>query len=101
MARACERRIIRNAAGSTFLEISGRELSKLVVTAPSTTEQRRIGQQLAALDDEVDLLRARLEALRTQKRGLMQKLLTGAWRLDERFDGSSGEHSPQTHGGEA
>ena len=29
---------------------------------------------------------ATLASLRTQKRGLMQKLLTGQWRLDERFD---------------
>src|SRR5581483_5162686 len=28
----------------------------------------------------------KLDALRTQKRGLMQKLLTGEWRLGERFD---------------
>lgn len=98
LARACERRIIRIAAGSTFLEVSGRELSKLVVTAPSAVEQQRIGQQFAALDDEIDLLRERLEALCTQKRGLMQKLLTGEWRLDERFD-ATGVAAPAKLGG--
>jgi type I restriction enzyme S subunit len=30
---------------------------------------------------ELTLLRDQLAALRTQKRGLMQKLLTGQWRL--------------------
>jgi type I restriction enzyme S subunit len=48
---------------------------------------RRIaGSLLASFDAEMAQLVARLAGLRTQKRGLMQKLLTGEWRLDERFD---------------
>lgn len=95
LARACERRFLRNAAGSTFLEISGRELGKLVVAAPEFTKQQRIGQTLSALDDEIDLLLERLLALRTQKRGLMQKLLTGEWRLDQRFDPDPAQQAVQ------
>jgi restriction endonuclease S subunit len=30
---------------------------------------------------EIDLLKKQAEALRKQKRGLMQKLLTGQWRV--------------------
>lgn len=101
LARACERRIIRMAAGSTFLEISGRELSKLVVTAPGAIEQQRIGRQLAVLDDDIDLSAKQLDALRIQKLGLMQKLLTGEWRLDERFDAVALGCQPEVAGGVA
>ena len=86
LVRSCERRFIRNAAGSTFLEITAGEVSKLLVAAPTTSEQRRIGQQLAAFNDQIDLLRERLGVLRTQKRGLLQRFVIGEWQLDERFD---------------
>lgn len=86
LAVACERRFIRGAAGSTFLEITGREVSKLVVSAPPLSVQRRVGQQLAAFDDHIDLLNDRLANLQAQKRGLLQKLLSGEWQLDTRFD---------------
>lgn len=42
---------------------------------------------LSAAIDAVHPEMAKLEALRAQKRGLMQKLLTGCWRLDNRSDG--------------
>lgn len=48
--------------------------------------RNKIGNLLASLDAEVAFLEDRAEGIRTQKSGLMQKLLTGEWRLDERFD---------------
>jgi type I restriction enzyme S subunit len=81
LIKSSVRRLIRLAAGSTFLEFSGRELAKLVVAAPDLSEQLRVGRLLSVMDDEIDLLAARLEALGTQKRGLMQKLLTGERQL--------------------
>ncbi len=45
------------------------------------SEQRKIGSMLKLLDDEVDLLTERLDALKLQKKGLMQKLLTGEIRV--------------------
>lgn len=101
LARACERRIIRMAAGSTFLEISGRELGKLVVTAPGAIEQQRIGRQFAVLDDDIDLLVKQLDVLRIQKLGLMQKLLTGEWRLGGRFDPVASDCQPKLAEGSA
>lgn len=50
----------------------------------------RIQEQIAGVLDSEDLiiesLSDRANGLRLQKRGLMQKLLTGEWRLDDRFD---------------
>lgn len=50
----------------------------------------RIQEQIAGVLDSEDLIIESLSdhanGLRLQKRGLMQKLLTGEWRLDDRFD---------------
>ncbi|AMB46884.1 hypothetical protein Y590_18255 [Methylobacterium sp. AMS5] len=48
--------------------------------------RRAAGALLSRLDAELESHEAALTKLRTQKRALMQKLLTGEWRLDERFD---------------
>jgi type I restriction enzyme S subunit len=44
-------------------------------------EQIRIAAVLETCDREIELLQKQLEALREQKRGLMQKLLTGEVRV--------------------
>jgi type I restriction enzyme S subunit len=51
------------------------------VTIPDVPEQCRIAAVLSACDREIDLLQKQLEALKEQKRGLMQKLLTGEVRV--------------------
>lgn len=53
---------------------------------PALPVQERIAAILDAEDIAIEGLARRLDALREQKRGLMQKLLTGEWRLDTRFD---------------
>ena len=53
------------------------DLGRLRVKLPSVTEQRRIAAVLETCDREIDLLEQQLEALKEQKRGLVQKLLTG------------------------
>jgi type I restriction enzyme S subunit len=50
------------------------------IVLPSVNEQRRIVTVLQACDHEIDLLARKLEALLRQKRGLMQRLLTGRMR---------------------
>lgn len=52
------------------------------VPVPSRSEQESIGQLFNAFDEELTALGKQLEHLRQQKRGLMQKLLTGEWRVD-------------------
>jgi type I restriction enzyme S subunit len=47
---------------------------------PPIEEQRRIAARLNLVRQEIDLLKRRAEAYRRQKRGLIQKLLTGTWR---------------------
>ncbi len=56
-----------------------KEFAKLPVPLPSLTEQSEINEVINAAEKEVGLLRNHLELLKRQKRGLMQKLLSGEW----------------------
>lgn len=51
------------------------------VPVPPLDEQRAIASALTAAKKEIALLDAEIAALQRQKRGLMQKLLTGQWRV--------------------
>lgn len=51
------------------------------VPVPPAEEQSAIASALTAAKHEIDLLEAEIETLNGQKRGLMQKLLTGQWRV--------------------
>ncbi|NBV99460.1 MAG: restriction endonuclease subunit S [Proteobacteria bacterium] len=48
---------------------------------PPLAEQKKIAEILSKADEEIDLLNQELEKLKIQKKGLMQKLLTGVWRV--------------------
>lgn len=53
----------------------------LKITLPIVEEQKIIGDTLNTSLKEISLLKTKLELLKKQKRGLMQKLLTGQWRV--------------------
>jgi len=57
------------------------EFSKLPFPLPSLAEQRAIAEVLHTAQTDLDALNTEIEALTRQKRGLMQKLLTGEWRV--------------------
>lgn len=57
------------------------EFSKLPVPLPTIAEQTEINEVLDTVQQEIDLLKKQADAYRKQKRGLMQKLLTGEWRV--------------------
>ena len=54
---------------------------------PPLAEQREIAALLSGCDAEIALLHKELEALREQKKGLMQKLLTGKVRVHRGKEG--------------
>lgn len=58
-----------------------KDFARIPIALPSLTEQRKISQLLDEAAHEVALLQREVGALKTQKRGLMQKLLTGQWRV--------------------
>lgn len=50
---------------------------------PSLEEQKTIAETLSTAQHEIDLLKQLAEKYKTQKRGLMQKMLTGEWRVKD------------------
>ena len=61
--------------------MSKRNFLKIKVRIPPVEEQKKIGETLMTLDREISLLKTKLEKLESEKRGLMQKLLTGEVRV--------------------
>ena len=57
------------------------EFSKIKLMLPSIHEQKKITEVLKSSDKEIELLEKELEALKLQKKGLMQRLLTGEVRV--------------------
>ena len=74
-------RIKKSAQGSVRETVSFSEFASLAIPLPDTAKQTAIARYLNALREEVALLGQSVEALKQQKRGLMQKLLTGQWRV--------------------
>lgn len=58
-----------------------KDFLRLEFVLPGIEEQSRIGELLSTADAEIRLLRSKTENLRQQKKGLMQRLLTGKTRL--------------------
>ncbi|WP_082668442.1 restriction endonuclease subunit S [Tepidimonas taiwanensis] len=74
-------RIKNSAQGSVRETVSFSEFAAITIPLPKINTQTAIARYLNALRQEIDLLGQSVAALKTQKRGLMQKLLTGQWRL--------------------
>lgn len=51
------------------------------IKLPKLNEQQKIAEVLTSCDDEINLLNLKLENLKKQKQGLMQKLLSGKVRV--------------------
>ena len=58
-----------------------KDFARIHIPLPPLDEQRKINVVLDDAKLEIVLLQAQVKALKTQKRGLMQKLLTGQWRV--------------------
>lgn len=55
--------------------------AEIKMSLPPILHQERQADLLDAMKDEISVIRRQADALADQKRGLMQKLLTGQWRL--------------------
>lgn len=62
-------------------QISYSDLSSVKIPYPPLEEQEKIGKILNCYDEEIQILNSKLEKLKEQKKGLMQKLLTGQIRV--------------------
>jgi type I restriction enzyme S subunit len=64
-----------------LLNVTPSDFFSLKITIPSFDEQTAISQVLQTADKEIQLLKAKRERLKEQKKGMMQVLLTGKKRL--------------------
>lgn len=67
--------------GSTRSRVSRKNLGEMKFKLPSLKEQYRIVSILISADNEIENLQKQLEALKQEKKALMQQLLTGKRRV--------------------
>lgn len=72
---------VQKNLGATINSINNSDLRLFKIPFPSIKEQIAIAQILQAADKEIQLLKAKTDKLKEQKKGLMQVLLTGKKRL--------------------
>ena len=79
--RQLKRIITSGARGDGLLNVDKTDFFELEIVYPPIAEQKAIAEVLTAADNEIATHRKKLDALRHQKRGLMQQLLTGKTRV--------------------
>lgn len=84
-------RIKNSAQGSVRETVSFKDLGAINIPLPAMDVQKDVTYKLNLAQMEISLLKKTLEQYRSQKRGLMQKLLTGEWQV-----GSSQHLSEET-----
>jgi type I restriction enzyme S subunit len=75
-------------SGSVRMRTYYDDLAALKIKLPGFAEQQAISAALNTLQHEISLIDKERKAIKRQKRGLMQKLLTGVWRV--KVDGDEG-----------
>ena len=102
-------------AGSTFVEVSGKQMARMELLMPPTiSEQREIGRFFASMDSTITLHQRKLESMKLLKKSLLQKMFpksgetvpeirfpgfTAAWeqrRLSTISDKTFGGGTPKT-----
>ena len=76
-------------AGSTFVEVSGKQMEQMNLMIPSIEEQKCVSQLFKAMDDSITLHQRKLEKLKLAKKALLQKLFpkNGSQFPEIRFKG--------------
>lgn len=70
-----QKELIKHASGSTFLEISSKNLKKLPIPIPCLEEQQKVASFFSTLDQKIELNERKLEALEKLKKGIGRRLL--------------------------
>ena len=84
--------LITKASGSTFIEISNKEVKNISCLIPIIQEQQKIASFLTLLDKRIAKQRELVESLKSYKRGLLSRLFpqNGESEPRLRFSGHSG-----------
>jgi len=74
-------KLVSKVHGTSMKHITKKDLSKITSAFPSIPEQERITEFLNAAQREIDVTALKINHLRTEKKALMQQLLTGKRRV--------------------
>ena len=80
-SRSKQNQIYALQSGGGQSHVYARDIESLSISLPPLVEQKRIAGILSIAQREIDLFKNLVNFYRTQKRGLMQKLLTGTWGI--------------------
>ncbi len=69
-----KRNLLKKATGSTFREISSKEIKKLEIKIPTLNEQKKIGTMLSSVDQKIELIKQQLNQTTKFKQFLLQHL---------------------------
>jgi type I restriction enzyme S subunit len=79
-----EPRIMKLRVGSGLPNIQKKDVDNIMVMLPNVEDQSGIALILDDVQKEIDILKSLADKYKEHKRGLMQKLLTGEWRVKVR-----------------
>ncbi|MBM5071120.1 restriction endonuclease subunit S [Vibrio parahaemolyticus] len=77
----CQEMLANLSAGSSQNALTIVKLSKLPLIIPTKDEQKMIVSIISSINEKIYLLKAQKSETQQLKKGLMQKLLTGEWRV--------------------
>lgn len=69
-----KKELLKKSSGSTFLEISKKELAKVIVNIPSSHEQIKIANFLSDIDEMINIINKELKINKKFRKGLLQKI---------------------------
>lgn len=63
-----------HGAGSTFIEVSGKEMAKMPIVLPSYSEQLRISSIFSKIDITISTQQNKIDKLNSFKKSLLQNM---------------------------
>ena len=87
MKSALKKQAIKKASGSTFLEISKREVEKLKIIIPSEKEQKKVSMLFKSIDNLITLYDRKLKLLSQVKKYFLDNLFAEKEYPNLRFKG--------------
>ncbi|HFI0708844.1 TPA: restriction endonuclease subunit S [Streptococcus suis] len=74
LLEADKARLLSSTNGSTMIHVTKGDMESKIVSIPNIDEQQKIGSFFKQLDDTIDLHQRKLDLLKEQKKGLLQKM---------------------------
>jgi len=78
--------IMRISQGTKVLSLSTKRLSDIILTIPSTLEQKKIASFLTSVDGKIEQLTKKEQLLKEYKKGIMQKIFSQEIRFKDDSD---------------